>query len=190
MSPSDDEATFRWYAVDLHIHTPASSDYVRPVPGPYPYLEILRVAKRRGLSAIAITDHNTVAGVAAMYREVDTLALLERLGRLTPDEQETLEEYRQLLSEVLVLPGFEFTATLGFHVLGIFPPDTPVRKLEFLLLQLKVPYDKLDQGSTEVGATVDVLQAYEAIANSGGLVIAAHANANNGVAMLRYGYGG
>ena len=31
---------------------------------------------------------------------------------------------------VLVLPGFEFTATFGFHILGIFAPDTPVRQIE------------------------------------------------------------
>lgn len=190
MSPANDEVSLRWYAVDFHIHTPASSDFLRPIPGPYPYLEILRVARKRGLSAIAITDHNTVGGVAAMRRELETLTLLERLGRLTPSEHEALNEYRRLLGEVMVLPGFEFTATLGFHILGIFPPETPIRKLEFLLLQLKVPYEKLDLGSTEVGATVDVLQAYEAIDSSGGLVIAAHANSSNGVAMLRYGYGG
>jgi hypothetical protein len=190
VSQCNDEAGLRWYAVDLHIHTPASSDFLRPIPGPYPYLEILRVAKKRGLSAIAITDHNTVAGVAALRREVETLLLLERLERLTSQERDILAEYRQLLEEILVLPGFEFTATFGFHVLGIFPSETPVRKLELLLLQLKVPYEKLDHGSTEVGATVDVLQAYEAIATNGGLVIAAHANANNGVAMLRFGYGG
>ncbi len=190
MSKFSEQHDLRWYAVDLHIHTPASADYLRPIPGPYPYLEILRTARRRGLSAVGITDHNTVAGVAAMRREIEVLELLEEKGRLTVDEANALKEYRQLLGEILVLPGFEFTATLGFHVLGLFPPDTPIRKLEFLLLQLKIPVEKLDLGSTEVGATVDVLQAYQLIASQGGLVIAAHANSSHGVAMARYGYGG
>ncbi|MCB0087030.1 MAG: hypothetical protein KDE54_03890, partial [Caldilineaceae bacterium] len=61
------------------------------------------------------------------------------------------------------MPGFEFTATFGFHILGIFPPETSVRHLEHILLMLKVPAEKLDEGSTETGASTDVLTAYRVI---------------------------
>jgi hypothetical protein len=88
------------------------------------------------------------------------------------------------------LPGFEFTATLGFHVLAIFAPETSVRSLEHLLLEMHVPADKLDEGATEVGASTDVLTAYRLIDEAGGLVIAAHANSSHGVALRGLDFGG
>ncbi len=177
----------QWRRVDLHLHTPASADYQEPGVS---FLDILRQAESKGLDIIAFTDHNTVAGYWRMQEEIHHLELLERLGRLRKEEKEQLGEYRRLLSRILVLPGFEFTATFGFHILGIFSPETDLRELEFLLRRLNIPLDKLDQGSAEVGATTDVLTAYRAIAEAGGIVIAAHANSANGVAMRGFDFGG
>jgi hypothetical protein len=139
---------------------------------------------------IAITDHNAVAGYRSMMEELQQLKLLEELGRLREQEKRDLAEYSRLLEKILVLPGFEFTATLGFHILGIFSPDTDVRELEFILRQLNVPLEKLDAGSGEVGATSDVLTAYRVIDQAGGIVIAAHANSTHGVAMRGMGFSG
>jgi hypothetical protein len=173
--------------MDLHVHTPASSDYEQRGTT---YLDILQQAEEREVDILAFTDHNTVAGYRAMRNEVEQLELLEGLDRLRDGERKRLEQYRQLLEDILVLPGFEFTATFGFHILGIFDPQTSIRSLEHLLLQLKVPVDRLDSGATEVGATTDVLTAYRLIDEAGGLVIAAHANSTHGVAMRNLGLGG
>jgi hypothetical protein len=154
------------------------------------YLDILRRAEARGVDIIAFTDHNTVAGYRALREEIDDLELLERKNRLLPEEKGRLTEYRRLLGKILLLPGFEFTAAFGFHVLGIFPPDTSVRELEHLLLNLNVPPDQLDLGSSTVGATLDVLSAYRVIDMAGGLAIAAHVNSANGVAMRGFAFGG
>ena len=171
----------------MHIHTPASSDYQAPGTT---YLDILRAAEARGLDLIALTDHNTVAGYARMQDEIAQLELLERLNRLHAGERQRLDEYRALRKKVLVLPGFEFTATFGFHILGIFPESKPVREIDYLLLSLNVPAAKLDQGSSEVGATADVLTAYRSIDEAGGIAIAAHVNSSHGVAMRGLGFGG
>lgn len=173
--------------MDLHLHTPGSNDYHEPY---VTYLDILRHAERRGLDIIALTDHNTVMGCAALQREFEQLLLLEQLNRLELEEKRRLDEYRRLLNKILVLPGFEFTATFGFHILGIFPPDTSISYLEHLLLTLQVPKDKLAEGSTTVGATADVLTAYRVIDEAGGIAIAAHANSGNGVAMRGFPFGG
>ncbi len=177
----------QWKRVDLHMHTPASADYLERGVS---YLDILRQAEVKELDIIAFTDHNTVAGYRAMMEEVNQLGMLEQLDRLRQEEKQRIREYRRLLGKTLVLPGFEFTATLGFHILGIFSPDVDVRELEFILRELNIPLDKLDAGSGEVGATSDVLTAYEVIDEAGGIVIAAHANSNHGVAMRRMGFGG
>ena len=176
-----------WYAMDLHVHTPASSDYQESQVN---YLEVLQRAEARGLDLLAFTDHNTVAGYRHLRSEIEELELLERLQRLLPAEKTRLDEYRRLLNKIQLLPGFEFTATFGFHIIGIFAPETPVRDLEHLLLSLNVPNDQVDFGSATVGATADVLTAYRLIDEAGGLVIAAHANSSNGVAMRGYNFGG
>jgi hypothetical protein len=177
----------QWCTIDLHLHTPASSDFQQPE---VTYLDILHRAEVRGLDVICFADHNTVAGYRQMQDEIHQLQLLEKLNRLLPEEQARLAEYRRLLEKILVLPGFEFSATFGFHILGIFPPEKPVREIEHLLLDLKIPPDQLDEGSATVGATSDVLAAYRLIDEAGGLAIAAHANSSNGVAMRGFAFGG
>ena len=177
----------QWWRMDLHLHTPASADWQEPNAT---YLDWLQKCEARGLDIVAITDHNTVAGIAHLRQDIERLDWLEQQGRLRPQEKRTLDEYRRIGNKLLVLPGFEFTATFGFHVLAIFRPETSVRELELLLLRLNVPPSKLDGGSTEVGATTDVLTAYKLIDEAGGLVIAAHANSTHGVAMRDFPFGG
>ncbi|MEA3349837.1 MAG: putative DNA binding domain-containing protein [Chloroflexota bacterium] len=177
----------KWYTIDLHLHTPASGDYQQPTTS---YLDILKQAEQKGLDIVAFTDHNTVAGYRRMHEEIQQLEVLKRLNRLLPEEQARLKEYHRLLDQVLVLPGFEFTATFGFHILGVFPPDKSVREIEHILLDLNIPADQLDEGSMTVGASSDVLQAYEKINTGGGLAIAAHANSSHGVAMRGFNIGG
>src|SRR5437868_11237046 len=107
-----------WKRMDLHLHTPASSDYRDPGIS---YLDILKKAEERSLDMIAFADHNTVGGYAAMHREIETLTLLEKLNRINDQERTTLNEYRRLLGQIVVLPAFEFTATFGFHIRASSP---------------------------------------------------------------------
>jgi hypothetical protein len=173
--------------MDLHLHTPGSADYQEPGVS---FIDILRQAEARGLDIVAFTDHNTVVGYRTMMEDIAGLEYLEKLGRIQPEEKRNLAEYRRLLSKILVLPGFEFTATFGFHILGIFSPDVTVRQLEHILLSLNIPSEVLDEGSSNVGASSDVLTAYRMINQAGGIVIAAHANSSHGVAMRGFDFGG
>ncbi len=171
--------------MDLHLHTPASIDYQEPDVSP---IQILQAAEAKGLDIIAFTDHNSLRGYADLWREIEDLELLEYLRRLQPAEADRLAEYRRLFSRILVLPGFEFTATFGFHILAIFPEQTSVRLMEHLLMQLGVAEDKL--GSGEVGATTDVLKAFEILDEHGALVLGAHVNSTHGIAMQGLRFGG
>src|SRR3970040_1465754 len=125
-----------------------------------------------------------------MQEEIDQLYLLRSLKRILPEEEARLKEFERLRAKILVLPGFEFTASFGFHVMGLFAPDKPLRELEHILLDLNVPASQLELGSVTVGASSDVLSAYRAIRDAGGLVIAAHANSSSGVAMRGFKFGG
>ena len=67
----------KWYKADLHLHTPASSDYEDPQ---IDYLQWMRTVAESGLDIVAVTDHNTVAGVGAIRREIEWLTSLEAGG--------------------------------------------------------------------------------------------------------------
>jgi len=176
-----------WHSIDLHIHTPGSRDFEDREAS---YLDILKKAEAEGIEIIAFTDHNTVAGYAAMMQEISDLQRWDASGRLRAEEKDKLREYQRLQQKLLILPGLEFTATFGFHILGIFGRDTPIRSLEHLLLKLNIPLRSLETGETEVGPTSDVLTAYRVLAEAGALVIAPHANSNSGVAMFGLDFGG
>lgn len=53
--------------VDLHVHSPASVDYLGS-KADSEYLVLMKECRRAGVSAIAITDHNTVNGCIALER--------------------------------------------------------------------------------------------------------------------------
>lgn len=184
---SRDTRDLSWYRIDLHIHTPASADYQTPEVS---NIDILRQAEARGADIIAFTDHNSVRGYANLWRDIEDLELLESLQRISPEEQARLDEFRRLLGKVKLLLGVEFTATFGFHILAIFPEGTSIRHAEHTLLELNIPEDKIDFGSGEVGATTDVLSAYEILHDAGALVIPAHVNSTHGVAMQHLPFGG
>ncbi len=187
MNKKKPRAAMQWRSMDLHIHSPASSDYQQPE---VTILDMLQRAEVRNLDIIAFTDHNTIAGYRRMRDEIQQLELLQKLNRLLPEERARLDEYRRLLNKILVLPGVEFTATFGFHILAIFPPDKSVREIEHLLMELRIPPPQIDDGSATVGATSDVLTAYRVFNEAGAIVIAAHANSSNGVAMRGFNFGG
>ncbi len=172
--------------MDLHVHTPASADYQDLSAT---YLQIVQQAEIRGLDIVALTDHNTISGIATMRREIEDLQLLEELDRLSDAERDILAEYRRVLDRVLVLPGFEFTAAYGFHLLAIFPPTTTLRRLEYVLFTLGVFEEEMEDGSTQAANAADVLSAYEFIAEQGGLVIPAHVNEGHGIAAPGFRYG-
>jgi 3',5'-nucleoside bisphosphate phosphatase len=54
--------------VDLHCHSTASDGTLSPT-------EVVRLAKQSGLSALALTDHDTIAGVAEAAAEAKTLGI-------------------------------------------------------------------------------------------------------------------
>ncbi len=129
--------TRKWYSMDLHIHTPASSDFQE---SGVTFLDILKRFENRGVEIAAFTDHNTIDGYRKLMEEIHQLELLENLNRIMPEEKSKLTEYRRLLKKILLLPGFEFTATFGFHIIGVFSPDTPLRDIEHILIDLRISY--------------------------------------------------
>lgn len=92
--------------VDLHAHSTASDGSRSPS-------DVVREAKRVGLAALAITDHDTIAGVAEAIEAARAVALR-------------------------IVPGVELSAVEGdveTHILGLHLTET--RELETRLVDLR-----------------------------------------------------
>lgn len=120
--------------VDLHAHSTASDGSRAPA-------DVVREAKRIGLAAIALTDHDTVAGIA------EATSMAEELG-------------------VRVVPGVELSAVEGdveTHILGLHLSDT--RELEAKLIALRemrrTRAERMVQRLNELGVRIDFAAVLE-----------------------------
>ena len=120
-----------------------SADYVNA---------IIEKASELGISALAITDHNSVSDIA---------------------------EFRSAAAnrDITILPGFELASTEGIHILCIYPPDTEVGQLERYLGEFGIR--KLESSSDLSSAPFeDVLQT---VREQEGIAVAAHITTNKGL---------
>jgi predicted metal-dependent phosphoesterase TrpH len=115
--------------VDLHVHSTASDGARAPA-------EVVQEAKRVGLAAIALTDHDTVAGIA------DASAAGAALG-------------------IRVVPGVELSAVEGdaeTHILGLHLSNT--RDLEARLIGLRemrrTRAERIVQRLNELGVRIEL----------------------------------
>lgn len=114
--------------VDLHIHTTASDGTMSP-------REVVRYAKEKGISALAITDHDTVSGIS-----------------------EALSAGKEM--DVEVIPGIEISVDLNIemHLLGYFINKTP--ELEENLNEFKTKRNdrnkKIIKKLNELGFKIDL----------------------------------
>ena len=69
MSASWDWPGSRWWRVDLHCHSPASHDFRSDQASSSPdWIGWVEAARDAGLHAVAVTDHNTAAGIEHLQR--------------------------------------------------------------------------------------------------------------------------
>lgn len=117
---------------DLHTHTQASDGMNRPA-------ENVQLAKQKGLAAIAITDHDTVAGIA------EALEAGEKYG-------------------VTVVPGVEIssrTEGTDIHILGYYlryEDDTLRSRLENLRTTRGTRNERILEKLAELGVTVTMTE--------------------------------
>jgi hypothetical protein len=141
----------RFWAVDLHVHTPASTDAAPEDFGTAD--DVVAAALEAGLSAIAITDHNSVAScgdMAAAARGTD----------------------------LVVLPGFELSTPEG-HLLGVWEAGTAPSLIEDVLIRLGIARTRF--GDTAVVAAKSMSECAKEIHEAQGIAIAAHIDKDRGI---------
>lgn len=141
----------RFWAIDLHVHTPGSDDAKDADFGDAS--AIVKAALDAGLNAIAVTDHNTAAWC----------------DRMTEAAKET---------ELVVLPGFELSTSDG-HLLGVWEEGTPASQLEDVLIRIGIA--RSDFGKLDIVGAKGMAECAEEIVKGGGVAIAAHIDKERGL---------
>ena len=157
----------RFIKADLHIHTPASSDWdeknseekfksdkIEPE-------QIVDAAIAAGVELIAITDHNSVEWCERVINAVGSKPLV-------------------------VLPGFELTVNPGVHILAIFEQDKNIDELRDLLIKLGINRGQFGDAKAQTEAAItdhqnEIYSVVKKIADANGIAIPAHIENDSGI---------
>ncbi|NLD65976.1 MAG: PHP domain-containing protein [Crenarchaeota archaeon] len=145
----------KWFKCDFHLHTTASECFVDKSVTPEQFIQSVVAA---GLDCIAITDHNTNAGIDQI-KEVATA------------------------NNITVFPGVEITCdTSKIHLLVLFDPQkNSVDVGDFLV---KCSIERSVFGKQEAHTSKSIFQIIEIAAETGAIVIPAHVDDFNGLGSI------
>ena len=128
------------------------------------------------LSLVAITDHN---GIGTIWNDDESKKNFMDLA--APTWYELIDDAAQKVNNVAgktmltILPGTEISTT-GIHILAIFPPQVPRRKVHFMICDLlnEIGFDIDEWGKNPEVGTASPFDAISLIVNKGGIPILAH----------------
>lgn len=156
----------KWWSIDFHCHTPASSDYgkgekhdvlSRTTPKEY-----LKFYMDKNIDSIVITDHNSgewIDKIRQAYKEL---------------EEEKPEYFRKLV----IFPGVELTVNGNIHVLAIYPENKEQSIIDNLLGAIHYGGSK---GESDGCSEESFTKVVEEIVKGGGIAIPAHCNDTKGI---------
>jgi predicted metal-dependent phosphoesterase TrpH len=144
---------------------------------------------KEGLSIVAVTDHN---GIGTIWADSEAESMMMDLT--APTWYEIIDDEAQKINEkedktvLTILPGVEIS-TDGLHVLAIFPPQNPRRKVHFMICDLlnEVGLAIDEWGENPRAGKASVFDTIEIITKKGGIPIPAHIDGKD-QAMLRHYY--
>ncbi len=144
-----------------------------------------------GLRMVAVTDHNSLGAVwpIAKGKTMDLAAptwyeLIHDAADHWNEQERKRRQPGDKRRDIMILPGCEIS-TEGVHILAVFPPSEPRRKIHFvicdLLNELGISVEEFGSnpasGKTSPRATVD------AIVRKGGVPLIAHIDGTNKALM-------
>ena len=159
MSASWDWPGSRWWRIDLHCHSPASYDFPPDPSSSSPdWIGWVEAARDAGLHAVAVTDHNTAAGIEHLQKAA-----------------------KQVEDPPVLFPGVELTTGDSCHLLLLMDPAREARHIEDLLSRFEVTVD--DRGKQDGRSPLGIEQILKQC-DDDVLVIGAHANGPCGLLGL------
>lgn len=173
-------------AVDLHVHTPASNCYKwEEDTEEEAYINLLRSYKKKDIKVIAITDHNSIEGYNKLIdmknKSRERLAIWSELESVDAVKEKIKEEKEkiELFDSIVIMPGIEFEANPGIHILLIFNPDIEVEKIEKFLSENGYPKELQGKENVEV-STRSAIEIVKEAYDLGAITIAAHVDSSKG----------
>ena len=157
----------RWWKFDFHTHTPASADtyWAKSNVDLSPEQWLLRYMQAE-VDCVAVTDHNGGAWIDRLKSAYESM-------RAAPPAA---------FRELFLFPGVELSINGGFHLLAIFDPSTSTSDIDTLLGRVDYGGTKGDSDGVTRRSAIDVV---DAVLQSGGLPIPAHADKAKGLLELK-----
>lgn len=140
------------------------------------------------LSLVAITDHN---GIGTIWADDESDKRLMDLA--APTWYELIDDEAQKVNNdarktvLTILPGTEISTT-GIHILAIFPPQNPRRKVHFMICDLlnEVGFAIDDWGKNPKVGRVSPFETIHLIFKKGGIPILAHIDGSDQAILKLY----
>ena len=138
-----------------------------PLPGvprlrqrnrPGDWVAWITAARDAGLDAVAVTDHNTAAGIAPLQ-----------------------DAASRVQNSPVLIPGVEVTASDGAHLIVLFDPTCSDQHVEDFLSRVKIPVDK--RGDETARSSFSVEQILDECPD-GALIVGPHVNQPRGLLDL------
>lgn len=173
------------YKADLHIHTPASKCYKGPKDDAE-YIRIIEKAEEKGLSIIAITDHNTIEGYEKLIEQKERIkAEVDGLKKVSDSKEAKKiikedERILRLFDSILILPGVEFEVNNGVHMLVIFGPETEITTIKGFLKDGGFDDDSFGKGD-DVFSNWSLFEFYKEAGKYDCLILDAHTDSDKGI---------
>lgn len=145
----------RWYKCDFHLHTKASKCFQDKEVTPDQWVD---EAIKKGLHCVAITDHNTAAGISAIQEAAK--------GK-----------------NLTVFPAVEITCdTSKVHLLILFDVDKSHSDVEDFLRACDIK--RIDFGNQNTSTEKSIFDVLEIAKKQNGIVIPAHIDEFNGLEKI------
>lgn len=178
-----------FWAVDLHVHTPASSQCYNNGKcnnSDEEYIELLELYRSKNVKVISITDHNTIKGYKKLLsikceleKKIKYWCELEDIPGVEEKLEKELSKVK-LFQDILILPGVEFEAFPGVHLLLIFDHDTDLTLIEKFLCESG--YSEENQGKEKCNISeLSVPNVLEKARKLGAITVAAHVDSDKGI---------
>ncbi len=163
----------RWWKFDFHTHTPASKDTpwhdlidTHEELTPQQWLQYYMDAD---IDCVAVTDHNSGTWIDALNTAYENMRLADAPG----------------FRELHLFPGVEISVNGGFHLLALFEKGTTTADIDSLLGRVDYDGTKGDSDGVTRKSPIEVIQA---VLDSDGIPIPAHADDAKGLLRLQDNY--
>jgi len=132
------------------------------------------------LSLVAVTDHN---GIGTIWADAESEKGQMDLAAPTWYElidDEAVRVNKETSKRLIILPGVEISTT-GIHILAIFPPQRPRRKVHFMICDLlnELGFEIDAWGIVSEVGTASVFDVINLIVKKGGIPVPAHIDARD-----------